>query len=169
MWKSKLILNNKITGQYTKLKFKYPCLYTYNDIYNNLSKIFNAIYWDYNYTKKNIRFKLCGFETNSVIIKRWENYLVHEDKIQITIFDPNERIYILYTERGKKLMKVSNINIIYKTLKLNKLDQTLLIYLCDVNKTKLKLIDVIDTPKLHYNKLIDRMVYNFGHKRLNSF
>ena len=163
MWRSTLILNNKINDRYVKLNFMHRCLYTYNDLYDNLSE---AIGSKMRYKKHQISFKTSGWNygLNYIRVDDWNRFLDHDNIIKIKIYDPTDNNYILYTEKGEKLMKTKDIKIIYKTIKLEKVDQPLLIYLCSANKTKIKLIDVIDPPQHHYNKLVNRLVSKYGSK-----
>ena len=161
-WKADLIFDNRINNRKNKLKFTFPVLYNYNTLYNNLITLFKCIGWKpIKYGRNCIDFQLLTYRDNPMSIDDWNNYILNRDIIQIVIFDPRMYYYGLYTTGGVKLMVSKNIKTIYDDIKMEFVRQTLLIYLINESGIQLKLIDVLDNPKVYYNQVVNRLVHNY--------
>lgn len=162
IWSMPLVFNNKITNETVNRVLEYEPFYTYKDLYNHIDSFCKSFGWNIKITRYNVSFKLTGYTRNPIDVNNWDKYILNTDTIIITLYDPNKSSYGLFTRKGKKLLKVDQLDKIYSNIHSDKINQPLLIWKIDSSNRKLKLLDVIDNPIIYYNKLINRLISQYG-------
>ena len=157
-WKADLYFEDRINNRKNNIKFTFPALYTYNKLYNNLKKLFKVIGWnEVKYDRNNIRL----MSDDQVIINNWNNYILDRDKIQIILFDPTVYHYSLRTLNDVNLLTTSNIETLYDDIKIDLINETLLVYMVNDLGIKIKLIDVLDNPNIYHTQVTNRLIHNY--------
>jgi hypothetical protein len=163
-WKAYLTFKNTIRNVTTKLKFTFSPIYNYDKLYRNLDDLLKTIGWkNTEYTTKNVAFKLTSYVKTPIYITDWKKYIIHKDKIQIIFFDPNKHYYALYDQKGEIVLKSETIDKIYQEINIDLVPEPLELYLVNDIDIKLKLIDIIDNPKRHYNQVVTRLVKKYNY------
>lgn len=159
-WSTSLILINKNISQEFTIKYNFCPPYTYNNLYNEIIDIYDIIGWSENskIIRKNIILKLFTDMKNPIKITNWNKYLLDNDIIYVILYNSDIVEYALYTEKGDKLIQANKPNIIYNDIDYDNITEPLLLYSVTETGDKIKLLDVIDTPKRWYNEIVTRMV-----------
>lgn len=120
--------------------------------------------WDpVKYEPNYITFKLTSYMEKPSRVTDWRKFILNRDKIKVIIFDPHKFYYALFTERGEKLIQTGKIKTIYNDIRIEYVKEPLLLYKVNDSGDRIKLIDVIDNPRRHYNNLINRMVKRYNY------
>lgn len=162
LWSISLVFKNKISNEIVNDTLEYEPYYTYYDLFYHVKWFCKSYGWKIKITKYNVAFSLASYTQNPVDVDDWNRYILNTDKIIVSISDPNESLYGLFTKRGKKLLKVNQLQKIYNDIDIEKLNQPLFIWEIDSSNRKIKLLDVIDNPAIYYNRLINRLVAKYG-------
>lgn len=163
MWTVDLVIDDNINNKIYKLKFDFPALNTYNDLYDDLDIIIKNT----DYTKENIQFKLGTYRNEPLLIDDWDMYILNNDVVHVIILK-SAVLYSLFTYRGFKLITSPDIksmyNIINTYIKVVNIDGPLFLYCVNSSGHLLKLLDIILTNKLLYNKTTDRLIHDYYEK-----
>lgn len=159
-WSASLVLINNNSNREFTIKYNFYPPYTYNELYNEIIDIYDIIGWSENtkIIKRNIILKLFTNGENLIKITNWNKYLLDDDKIYIILYNSDKVEYALYTEKGAKLIQANKTDIIYNDIDYDNITEPLLLYSVTETGDKIKLLDVIDTPKRWYNEIVTRMV-----------
>jgi len=160
MWSVNLCFIDRDEKKIYKLKHVVKPLYTYENLNRDLSFLAGTIGWSLN--NKNIEFKLASY-TKAKKIDDWNRFILHRDTVHIIFSKTNFCFYTLSNTKGDIFLCHKSISKIYS--KAQEIKNEILL-ICQINetKTKIKIIDVIDNPVIHYNNLVNRMIHNYYEK-----
>lgn len=161
MWTINLCFIDQDKKKIYKLSHTVKPLYTYFDLKEDIDFLTKKIGWSAK--NKTIQFKLASY-SNVKKIENWNRFILHRDTVHIILSLYNPIFYTLSNIKGDILLFDTSIQKIYSRANTEKGNETLLICQVDENKTKIKIIDIIDNPKVYYNKLVNRMIHNYYEK-----
>lgn len=163
-WISKITIIDKVANNKTKIHFSFPPYYTYNRLYDHIPTLLKIVGWEavnmHKYQRRDVIFekRVCS---HNMKIGDWDNFILHRDKITITLLDSNSYYYGVYSKSLKMLMIGKNLPSIYQRIDQFLPNKTLLIYLIDGTYKRVKLIDVLDNPIRYHNRVINRLIHNY--------
>ncbi len=157
LWKVRIFLNNLVIEQDRTITLSFSPLYKYKDLYVDLAKIIGL--------KRNYRmkFEIVTYKKYPKRIKDLDTYILNRDTIDVTVYDSNIILYRLEKRNDPNIITTSEVNNIYREIKLDKVTEPLLIYEIDGCGDKIRLYDVIDNPQRHLNAVITRLVKRYDY------
>jgi hypothetical protein len=159
LWSAYLTFIDRISNINIIMIYKFLPPFTYTGLYNILDVIFRKKGYKFpDRNLYNITFKLHTWRKEPVKITDLSMFILNHDIIKIILYDSTKLRYGLFRENGDKIMEKHSINLIYDSIRMKYINETILLYSIDGSGEKQKLLDVIINPKQPYNDLVNRMI-----------
>jgi len=156
MWKANIKIVDNVNNVQKEIIYEFKNLIQYLHLFNDLPNLYDPpcrceIVFVFNYLDKR------------EIVTNLERYILNGDQIEIVIKREIPLYMLCDCKTGDVIQSHENIKELYKIYNESLIDvmdcEILLIRRCG---GKMKLIDVLDSPKRHYNECLNRLIHRYN-------